>query len=263
MASLRGDADLVIDSTPLNVHQLKDKVARAFGTPETVKLRITVISFGFKYGVPVDADLMADMRFLPNPYWVPELRHRTGQDADVATYVKDRGDAQEFLERYVPVIETVGRRLPARGQAVHDRRDRLHRRQAPQRRHDRGDRRPAAQGAASRPRPPTVTSVGSRSHALVDGAFGRRARRWPRAGRVPDGPPGCDHRPDRRGWGRASIEMPTLFSTLTAIASTPLVIHASTTSFCFAGSRSVGPSHNNSTPSSFAASSAPCLQLTK
>ena len=108
MASLRGDADLVIDTTALNVHQLTDKVATAFGTPDTVKLRITVVSFGFKYGVPVDADLMADMRLLPNPHWVPELRHRTGQDADVAAYVKDRGDAQEFLERYVPVIQTVG-----------------------------------------------------------------------------------------------------------------------------------------------------------
>jgi UPF0042 nucleotide-binding protein len=108
MADLRGDADLVIDTTPLNVHQLKDKVAKAFGTPEAVSLRITVVSFGFKYGVPVDADLLADMRFLPNPFWVPELRHRTGQDADVAAYVKDRADAKEFLERYLPVIETVG-----------------------------------------------------------------------------------------------------------------------------------------------------------
>ena len=79
MAALRGDADLVIDTTPLNVHQLKDKVSKAFGTPEAVKLRITVVSFGFKYGVPVDADLLADMRFLPNPHWVPELRPRTGR----------------------------------------------------------------------------------------------------------------------------------------------------------------------------------------
>jgi UPF0042 nucleotide-binding protein len=108
IATLRGDADLVIDTTSLNVHQLKEKVAEAFGTPETVKLRITVVSFGFKYGVPVDGDLMADMRFLPNPHWVPELRQRTGKDVDVAAYVKDRPDAQEFLERYVPVIETVG-----------------------------------------------------------------------------------------------------------------------------------------------------------
>jgi UPF0042 nucleotide-binding protein len=108
MADLRGDADLVIDTTSLNVNQLKSTVARSFGTPEAVSLRITVVSFGFKYGVPVDGDLMADMRFLPNPHWVPELRPRTGQDAEVAAYVKDRPDAQEFLERYVPVIETVG-----------------------------------------------------------------------------------------------------------------------------------------------------------
>ncbi|MCW2822571.1 MAG: putative P-loop ATPase protein [Marmoricola sp.] len=94
MADLRGDADLVIDTTSLNVHQLKDKVAGAFGTPDSVSLRITVVSFGFKYGVPVDADLLADMRFLPNPFWVPELRHRTGQVGVVASYVKDRADAQ-------------------------------------------------------------------------------------------------------------------------------------------------------------------------
>ncbi len=108
MASLRGDADVVIDTTSLNVNQLKAEVSRAFGTPERVRLRITVVSFGFKYGVPVDADLMADMRFLPNPHWIPELRPRTGQDPDVAAYVKDRPDAQEFLERYLPVVETVG-----------------------------------------------------------------------------------------------------------------------------------------------------------
>ncbi len=108
MAELRGDADLVIDTTGLNVHQLKEKVADAFGTPEAVRLQITVVSFGFKYGVPVDADLLADMRFLPNPFWVPELRDHTGQDADVAAYVKERPDAQEFLDRYLPVIETVG-----------------------------------------------------------------------------------------------------------------------------------------------------------
>jgi len=108
MADLRGAADLVIDTTSLNVNELKGKVSRAFGTPEAVRLRITVVSFGFKYGVPVDAELMADMRFLPNPYWVPELRPRTGLDADVASYVRDRPDAQEFLERYLPVIDTVG-----------------------------------------------------------------------------------------------------------------------------------------------------------
>ncbi|ROR90619.1 RNase adapter RapZ [Nocardioides aurantiacus] len=109
MADLRSEADLVIDTTPLNVHQLKARVARDFGTPDTVRLRVTVVSFGFKYGVPVDADLLADMRFIPNPFWVPELRPLTGQDAPVAAYVKERDDAQEFLERYLPVVETVGR----------------------------------------------------------------------------------------------------------------------------------------------------------
>jgi len=69
---------------------------------------VTVVSFGFKYGVPVDADLLADMRFLPNPFWVPELRPFSGQDADVVDYVLGRPDAETFLERYVPVIETVG-----------------------------------------------------------------------------------------------------------------------------------------------------------
>ncbi|HET7351706.1 MAG TPA: RNase adapter RapZ [Marmoricola sp.] len=108
MADLRGSADVVIDTTRLNVHQLQAKVAEAFGTPESMGLQVTVVSFGFKYGVPVDADLLADMRFLPNPHWVEELRPRTGQDVEVASYVKDRPDAQEFLERYVPVIETVG-----------------------------------------------------------------------------------------------------------------------------------------------------------
>jgi UPF0042 nucleotide-binding protein len=108
MTQLRGDADVVIDTTRLNVHQLTDKVAAAFGTPDAVALTVTVVSFGFKYGVPVDADLLADMRFLPNPFWVPELRDLTGKDETVATYVKDRPDAQTFLERYLPVIETVG-----------------------------------------------------------------------------------------------------------------------------------------------------------
>ena len=108
MSQLRGDADVVIDTTPLNVHQLKDKVAQAFGDPGTTALKVTVVSFGFKYGVPVDADLLADMRFLPNPFWVPELRDFTGRDADVAEYVLDRADSQTFLERYVPVIQTVG-----------------------------------------------------------------------------------------------------------------------------------------------------------
>ena len=107
LADLRSDADLVIDTTDLNVHQLTDRIAEAFGTPDAPRLKVTVVSFGFKYGIPVDADFVADMRFLPNPFWVPELRPHTGRDATVADYVKSQPGAAEFLDGYVPVLESV------------------------------------------------------------------------------------------------------------------------------------------------------------
>jgi UPF0042 nucleotide-binding protein len=115
LADLRSNADVVIDTTNLNVHQLTDKVAEAFGTPETTRLQITLVSFGFKYGIPVDADFMADMRFLPNPFWIPELRPLNGRDAVVADYVMGRPGAKEFLDRYVPVLETVAEGYLAEG----------------------------------------------------------------------------------------------------------------------------------------------------
>jgi UPF0042 nucleotide-binding protein len=107
LAALRSEADVVIDTTNLNVHQLTDKVAEAFGSPDAIKLKITCVSFGFKYGIPVDADFVADMRFLPNPHWVPELRPMTGRDPEVAGYVKERPAAKTFLDQYLPVIQTV------------------------------------------------------------------------------------------------------------------------------------------------------------
>jgi UPF0042 nucleotide-binding protein len=107
IATLRGDADVVIDTSNLNPHQLTDKVAEAFGTEHTTSLKATVVSFGFKYGIPVDADLVADMRFLPNPHWVPELRHLSGRDREVAAYVKERPEAKDFIEKYLGLIETV------------------------------------------------------------------------------------------------------------------------------------------------------------
>ncbi len=107
LADLRSDADVVIDTSNLNVHQLTARVAEAFGAPDNLKLKITCTSFGFKYGIPVDADLVADMRFLPNPHWIPELRPMTGRDAAVAEYVTGRPGAQSFLDQYLPVIETV------------------------------------------------------------------------------------------------------------------------------------------------------------
>lgn len=104
---LRGEAQLVIDTTALNPNELRARLAEAFGSPEATALQVTVLSFGFKYGVPVDADLMADMRFLPNPFWVPDLKEQTGRDVDVAAYVLSQPAAEEFLERYLAVIDTV------------------------------------------------------------------------------------------------------------------------------------------------------------
>ena len=107
LADLRGDADLVIDTTGLNVHQLTDRIAGEFGTPDTTRLKVTVTSFGFKYGIPVDSDFVADMRFLPNPHWIPELRGSTGRDKEVADFVMAQPGAAEFLDGYVPVLEGV------------------------------------------------------------------------------------------------------------------------------------------------------------
>ena len=107
LADLRSDADLVIDTTALNVHGLTDRIAAAFGTEESTRLKVTLVSFGFKYGIPVDADFMADMRFLPNPHWIPELRPFTGRDQAVADYVRSQPGAEEFLEAYVPVLSMV------------------------------------------------------------------------------------------------------------------------------------------------------------
>jgi UPF0042 nucleotide-binding protein len=107
IAALRGDADVVIDTTSLNVHQLKRRVAQTLGALDHVQVRIAVVSFGFKYGIPVDSDLVADMRFLPNPYWEPELKELTGKDQAVSEFVTQRLAAQEFLQRYVDVVDTI------------------------------------------------------------------------------------------------------------------------------------------------------------
>ena len=107
LASLRSQADLIIDTSTLNVHQLTERIAEGFGSADAIRLQISVVSFGFKYGIPVDSDFVADVRFLPNPYWVPELRPRSGQDPEVAQYVKSRPGAAEFLDGYVPVLAGV------------------------------------------------------------------------------------------------------------------------------------------------------------
>lgn len=106
LAELRGSADLVIDTSMLNVHQLAARIGTAFAGPNQ-GLRAIIVSFGFKYGLPVDSDLVADMRFLPNPHWVPELRPRTGQDDTVRDYVFAQPGAPEFLDQYADLLGSV------------------------------------------------------------------------------------------------------------------------------------------------------------
>jgi UPF0042 nucleotide-binding protein len=107
LSDLRADADIVIDTSNLNVHELRRSIEASFGDDYHVALRATVMSFGFKYGIPVDADLVADLRFLPNPYWDPKLKNLTGLDAAVNDYVVASDQAQEFLTKYAELIDLV------------------------------------------------------------------------------------------------------------------------------------------------------------
>ena len=105
---LREQADLVLDSSGLSVHQLRIKIEESFGTESSARTKVTVVSFGYKYGLPMDADLVMDVRFLPNPFWIPELRDRTGLDSDVRNYVLSQEGAEEFLDRYHELLRLIG-----------------------------------------------------------------------------------------------------------------------------------------------------------
>ncbi|MDO5700333.1 MAG: RNase adapter RapZ [Bowdeniella nasicola] len=108
LASLRNRADEVIDTTTLSVHDLSRRMREIVASEDAdQKLHITVMSFGYKYGLPLDADHMADMRFLSNPYWVSELRHLTGQDRAVSEYVLGLEGAREFAEDYVATLAKI------------------------------------------------------------------------------------------------------------------------------------------------------------
>lgn len=107
MTELRESSDLVIDTSDLNIHQLSTMINEEFSEENTAGVRVNLLSFGFKYGTPSDADLIADARFLPNPFWVPELRHNTGLDKDVSDYVMGQPGAQEFIDTYAKALEPV------------------------------------------------------------------------------------------------------------------------------------------------------------
>lgn len=106
LRGIRENADLVIDTSDRNVHELRRAIESAFEAAPP-RLHVTLTSFGFKYGLPADADLVADVRFLPNPYWVPELRKLTGLDASVNDYVVAQPGAREFLDSYSGLLQLV------------------------------------------------------------------------------------------------------------------------------------------------------------
>jgi UPF0042 nucleotide-binding protein len=104
---LRTSADIVLDTSALNVHGLATAITELFSETGPVALRLNVMSFGFKYGLPVDANFVADARFIPNPHWVPALRPHTGLDKDVSDYVLEAQGVSNFVERYVLALEPV------------------------------------------------------------------------------------------------------------------------------------------------------------
>ena len=104
LKDLRGEADVLIDTTGLNVHELKEKVERIFGGAEVKRLRVTVLSFGFKYGLPYDSDFLIDARFIPNPHWIPELQPKTGLDEEVSNFVLASDGVGEFIDGYAKIF---------------------------------------------------------------------------------------------------------------------------------------------------------------
>jgi UPF0042 nucleotide-binding protein len=104
LTQARDEADVLIDTSHLNVNQLRSRIEELFGGEDARRLRVTVLSFGFKYGLPPDSDFVVDARFLPNPYWVPELREHTGKEEPVSRYVLGQRGASTFVETYARLI---------------------------------------------------------------------------------------------------------------------------------------------------------------
>ena len=107
LLSLRESADVIIDTSDLNIHQLSNKISDGFSIDSAQRLQVTVMSFGFKYGLPSDADQVADARFLPNPFWQEDLRPFTGEDAAVSGYVLEQEGAEEFIANHVAALKPV------------------------------------------------------------------------------------------------------------------------------------------------------------
>lgn len=109
LGDVKADAETVIDTSDLSATRLRTMVSSAFRSKDGQGLTIAVQSFGFKYGLPIDCNLVADVRFLPNPYWIPELREHNGLEEPVRDYVLGQPDAADFLDRYVDLVDIVAR----------------------------------------------------------------------------------------------------------------------------------------------------------
>jgi UPF0042 nucleotide-binding protein len=105
LQELLAQADVVIDTSNLNVHQLEKRTAEIFAQGLTQSVRVNVLSFGYKYGIPVDADLVLDCRFIPNPHWIPELRPLSGLDEKVKSTVLANPGVGQFVDTYVSLIQ--------------------------------------------------------------------------------------------------------------------------------------------------------------
>ena len=227
LQELRDTADIVLDTSALNVHGLATAITELFSETGPVALRLNVMSFGFKYGLPVDANFVADVRFIPNPHWVPQLRPHTGLDKDVSDYVLEAEGVQRLRGPLRPGPRAGPGRLPAREQALRHHRRGLHRRQAPLR----GRRRralqearavPARHGDHHAPGPgprvmalltgplPLVPPAGAGRPPAGQGPLRGRARRRPRPLRLAVGPAPADLRTDgdRHRGGRRRILRP-------------------------------------------------------
>jgi len=104
---VRSQCDIAIDTTNLNVHQLEKRIGEIFGGGKVQGIRINVLSFGYKYGIPVDSDLVLDCRFIPNPHWIPELRPLTGLTPQVSDKVLGNDGVKEFVNAYVDLVASM------------------------------------------------------------------------------------------------------------------------------------------------------------
>lgn len=109
LREMRAGADLVVDTSQLNIHQLERKINELFQSGSLAALKVNVLSFGYKFGIPADADLVMDCRFIPNPHWQSELRPKTGLDKEVSDAVLNASAVPEFLDRYVALFDSIAR----------------------------------------------------------------------------------------------------------------------------------------------------------